>query len=118
MNNRAFVTVASMVAATLTLTAAAAAQVKTSAGLVKGTTADEGRIRIFKGIPFAAAPAGELRWKEPRPAAPWDGVREATEFGRQCMQGPVFSDITFPHPPSEDCLNLNIWTPAKEPDDR
>ena len=107
-----------VMAATLALAAGAAAQVKTSAGLVRGEAADDGRVRIFKGIPFAAAPAGELRWKEPRPAAPWEGVRDATEFGRQCMQGPVFGDITFPHPPSEDCLNLNIWTPAKGPDDR
>ena len=56
----------------------AAAQVKTATGLVKGTTSSDGRIRIFKGIPFAAAPVGELRWQAPRPAAPWEGTRDAT----------------------------------------
>jgi para-nitrobenzyl esterase len=95
-------------------TGAAAAQVKTSAGVVKGTTSADGRLRIFKGIPYAAAPAGELRWKEPRPAAAWEGVRDATEPGAQCVQGQIFSDITFPRPASEDCLNLNIWTPAAD----
>ena len=90
----------------------AAAQVKTTGGLVKGTTSDDGKLRVFKGIPYAAPPAGEARWQEPRPAAPWDGVRDATEFGRQCMQGRIFDDITFPHPPSEDCLFLNVWAPA------
>ena len=54
---------------TISMSAAAAAQVKTTGGFVKGTTSADGRIRIFKGIPFAAPPVGELRWKEPRPAA-------------------------------------------------
>jgi para-nitrobenzyl esterase len=73
----------------------------------------DAQIRIFKGIPYAAAPIGDLRWKEPQPAPSWEGVRDATEFGRQCMQGPIFGDIVFPQPPSEDCLSLNVWTPAK-----
>jgi para-nitrobenzyl esterase len=105
-------------AVTLACAGTVAAQVKTTAGAVTGTAIDDGRIRVFKGIPFAAAPSGELRWKEPRPVAQWEGVRDATEFGRQCVQGPIFGDITFPQPHSEDCLNLNIWTPAKGPDDR
>ncbi|MGH8639009.1 MAG: carboxylesterase/lipase family protein [Burkholderiales bacterium] len=96
----------------------AIAQVKTATGAVKGTTTADGAIRIFKGIPYAAAPVGELRWKEPRPAAAWEGVRDASEPGAQCVQGPIFSDITFPRPASEDCLNLNIWTPAKAAGDR
>ena len=90
----------------------ASAQVKTAAGAVRGTTSADGRVRIFKGIPYAAPPVGDLRWKEPQPAVAWPGVRDATEFGRQCMQGPIFGDITFPHPPSEDCLTLNVWTPS------
>jgi para-nitrobenzyl esterase len=98
--------------------AAAQVDVKTTSGLVKGAAIDEGPIRIYKGIPYAAPPVGALRWKEPQPAASWEGVRDATQFGRQCMQGPVFGDITFPQPPSEDCLNLNIWTPAAGADDR
>ena len=96
----------------------AAAQVKTSGGLVKGTTSTDGRIRIFKGIPFAVPPVGELRWKDPRPASPWQGVRDAAEFGAHCVQGQIFGDISFPRPASEDCLNLNIWTPATATTDR
>ena len=86
------------------------AQVKTAAGSVMGAATADGRIRIFKGIPYAAPPVGDLRWKEPRPAAAWNGVRDATEAGAQCVQGPIFADITFPRAASEDCLSLNIWT--------
>ncbi|HXW03670.1 MAG TPA: carboxylesterase family protein [Vicinamibacterales bacterium] len=96
----------------------ASAQVKTTGGMVKGSATPDGRVRIFKGIPFAAPPVGAARWTEPRPALPWTDVRDATEFGRQCMQGPIFGDITFPHPPSEDCLTLNIWTPARDAGER
>jgi para-nitrobenzyl esterase len=96
----------------------ATAQVKTAGGLVRGSASGDGKLRIFKGIPYAAPPVGQARWQEPRPAAPWEGTREATEFGRQCMQGPIFGDITFPHPPSEDCLFLNVWTPAAAADSR
>ena len=96
----------------IAMSGAAAAQVKTAGGLLKGTTSADGRIRIFKGIPYAAPPIGEFRWKDPRPAAAWEGARDATEFGPQCVQGPIFGDISFPRPASEDCLNLNVWTPA------
>ena len=94
----------------------AAAQVKTTAGLVQGTAAADGRIRIFMGIPFAAPPVGEFRWQAPRPPAAWEGVRDATASSR-CVQGQIFSDIVFTDK-SEDCLNLNIWTPASRPGDR
>ena len=97
---------------------ATAQPVGTAAGTVKGTTTADGKIRIFKGIPYAAAPVGENRWREPKPAPAWQGVRDALEFGAQCMQGQVFDDITFPRPASEDCLNLNIWTPAATANDR
>jgi para-nitrobenzyl esterase len=96
----------------------AGAQVKTTGGMVRGGTSSDGRVRIFKGIPFAAAPVGDLRWKEPRPAASWEGVRDATEFASQCVQGSVFADISFPRAASEDCLNLNIWTAATGAGDR
>ena len=92
----------------------ASAQVKTTAGLVEGVTADEGRIRVFKGLPFAAPPIGALRWKAPTPVAAWTGVRKADSFGAQCMQPAVFDDIVFDRPASEDCLSLNLWTPAKD----
>ena len=70
-------------------------------------------VSIFRGIPFAAAPAGELRWAEPKPVEHWKGIRKATEFGPRCMQRPLYSDMMFRSPGvSEDCLYLNVWTPA------
>jgi len=101
----------------LALPLSAAAQVKTTAGLVQGTISEDGQVRIYKGIPFAAAPLGELRWQAPRPAPSWEGVRNATAFGSRCVQGQIFSDIVFTDK-GEDCLNLNIWTPAKAAGDR
>jgi para-nitrobenzyl esterase len=69
---------------------------------------------IFRGIPFAAPPVGDLRWRDPQPVVPWSGMRDATQFGPRCMQQPLFSDMMFRSPaPSEDCLYLNVWTPAK-----
>ena len=73
----------------------AAAQVKTSGGIVQGTTTADGQIRVFKGIPFAAPPVGDRRWQAPRPAAPWQGVKDATAFGPRCLQGQIFADIVF-----------------------
>jgi para-nitrobenzyl esterase len=96
----------------------AVAQVKTAGGLVKGSTSVDGRVRVFRGIPYAAPPVGALRWQEPRPAAPWKGTRDATENGAQCVQAQIFGDISFPRPASEDCLYLNVWTPARAAGDR
>jgi para-nitrobenzyl esterase len=74
-------------------------------------------VRVFRGIPFAAPPVGDLRWKAPQPAAKWEGVRKGDEFGPRCMQAPIYSDMIFrdkkDNPVSEDCLYLNVWTPAK-----
>ena len=81
------------------------------------TPGDDGAVRVYKGIPFGAPPTGDLRWQAPRPAAAWPGVREATEFGPRCMQGQIFADIVFTNK-SEDCLNLNLWTPAQKADER
>src|SRR6185369_12678834 len=71
-------------------------------------------IVTFKGIPFAAPPVGELRWKAPQPLKPWAGVKDASTFGPSCMQDAMFARL-FGAPPevSEDCLYLNVWTPAK-----
>jgi para-nitrobenzyl esterase len=96
---------------------AAAAQVKTAGGLVRGTASSDDRFRIFKGIPYAAPPVGDFRWQPPRPAAPWEGTRDATQFGPRCLQGRIFADIVFTDL-SEDCLTLNIWTPARAASDR
>jgi para-nitrobenzyl esterase len=98
-------------------TSTAAAPVKTAGGRVEGTTTAGGAIRVFKGIPFAAPPIGERRWQAPQPPAPWSGVRQAAEFGPRCRQGQIFADIVFTDL-SEDCLTLNIWTPATSERDR
>jgi len=91
---------------------ASSPQVKTDTGTVEGKA--NGPVRSFLGIPYAAPPIGELRWKPPAPAARWSGVRVATEFGSRCMQGRVYSDMVFRDPGiNEDCLYLNVWTPAK-----
>jgi para-nitrobenzyl esterase len=97
--------------------AAAVLEVRTAAGVVRGTATTDGQIRIFKGIPYAAPPVGELRWQAPRPAAAWEGVREATSFGPACLQGQIFGDIHFAEQ-GEDCLSLNLWTPARAEGER
>src|SRR5262245_41597900 len=96
----------------LAVVAPASAQVKTDAGMVEGTASVDGKVRTFLGIPYAAPPVGALRWKAPQPVAPWTGVRKATAFGARCMQGRIFDDMIFRDEMSEDCLNLNVWTPA------
>lgn len=90
-------------------------QVKTDHGKIQGTMAGDGQVRAFLGIPYAAPPVGQLRWQPPQPAAKWKGVRQATSFGSRCMQPAIYSDMIFHDPgPSEDCLTLNVWTPAKD----
>ena len=88
--------------------------VRVESGELQGV-ADDGVVS-FKGIPFAAPPVGDLRWRPPQPAARWTGVRQAAEFGADCMQGrfgpPPAAGAPAPKPPSEDCLTLNIWRPA------
>lgn len=87
-------------------------QVKTAEGILEGK--DLSGIKVFKGVPFAAPPVGNLRWKAPQPVTHWDGVREAKEYGPNPMQEPLFGDMNFgTKVNSEDCLYLNIWTPAK-----
>jgi para-nitrobenzyl esterase len=73
-------------------------------------------VRTFLGIPYAAPPVGELRWKPPVAPAKWSGVRSATEFGARCMQGAIYDDMVFRDAGnSEDCLTLNVWTAAQSP---
>jgi para-nitrobenzyl esterase len=87
--------------------------VKTANGMLEGT--DESGIKTFKGVPFAAPPVGNLRWREPQPMQNWTGVRKATKFGPRAMQLPIFGDMNFRSDGvSEDCLYLNVWTPAKK----
>jgi para-nitrobenzyl esterase len=88
-------------------------RVKVESGVLEGTANSDGSVRIFKGVPFAASPVGDLRWKAPQPAVAWEGVRRADKFGSACLQTDVFGDIYFRDAqPSEDCLNLNIWIPT------
>ena len=95
-------------------------QIKTDAGAVAGTTGASPEIRVFKGIPFAAPPTGNNRWRAPQPAAHWSGMRPASEYGPRCTQGgPAAAANAAPPPPtSEDCLYLNVWTTAESANDR
>jgi len=97
----------------LATTATAGDQVRTDAGIVEGSRAPGSSVRVFRGIPYAAPPVGERRWQPPQPAIPWEGVRSAAEFGARCMQNRIFDDMVFRDDASEDCLSLNVWTPAE-----
>src|SRR3954468_7903699 len=82
-------------------------------GALEGTR-EASNILSFKGIPFAQPPVGDLRWKEPQPAKNWEGTLKADHFGHNPMQKPIFGDMSFRSSGmSEDCLYLNVWTPAK-----
>ena len=99
-----------------------AAPVRTQQGQIQGAAGKVAGVTVFKNIPFAAPPVGELRWAQPQPPQAWQGVRDGTKYGDVCMQNPAPTRF----PPngatdtenftgmSEDCLNLNIWTPAKQ----
>ncbi len=88
--------------------------VKTRTGKVRGKLSSDGQVRVFLGIPFAAPPVGPSRWQPPQPAEKWPGVRDATNFGNRCVQTNPSEDMVFRDPgQSEDCLNLNVWTPAE-----
>jgi para-nitrobenzyl esterase len=83
---------------------------KVEQGQLRGKA--EGALSVYRGVPFAAAPTGNLRWRAPQSAMPWTGIRTATEFAPQCMQGAGGAGM------SEDCLFLNVWTPAKSARER
>jgi para-nitrobenzyl esterase len=99
--------------------------VQTASGLISGVKNEAGDIRSFKGIPYATAPIGDLRWKAPQPAKPWQGVLVADKFGASPIQGkPVPFGVYTPEflipetPIDEDCLYLNVWTNAKTKQDK
>ncbi|HXX20432.1 MAG TPA: carboxylesterase family protein [Candidatus Acidoferrum sp.] len=102
--------------------AAIADPVRVEQGQLSGAPGRSPDVRVYKGVPFAAPPVGDMRWKPPQPAAPWQGVRQAAQFGNSCAQTPMPANSVYggiaPPPASEDCLYLNIWTPAKSADDR
>ena len=101
---------AALIATTLfaisTASAAIDDPVRLDTGMISGATTGSPDVRVFKGIPYAAPPVGDLRWRAPKPAAHWEGTRTADEFGPVCMQGGG-------QKMSEDCLYLNVWTGSK-----
>jgi para-nitrobenzyl esterase len=93
--------------------AAASLKVATEQGKISGKLADQGTMRAFLGIPYAAPPVGQLRFQPPATPASWTGVRDVTKFGSRCEQWPIWKDYIFQDAgPSEDCLYLNVYTPA------
>jgi len=117
MQNR-FRTACSLAAAALFLGFSMSAhsdplQVKTVQGKIHGKTINDGKVRAWLGLPYAAPPVGDLRWKAPEPPAKWKGTRDATKFGAHCAQERVFDDMVFQDSgPSEDCLYLNVYAPT------
>jgi para-nitrobenzyl esterase len=109
--------------------AAAGRQVRVEGGLITGVTDPSSGVTGYKGIPFAAPPVADLRWRSPAPVRKWDGVRKAEKYAAPCVQNvidvlPGASKIEFdevirlPGPPNEDCLYLNVWTAATSPNER
>ncbi len=95
--------------------------IRVEGGVLSGTTGESPEIRVYKGIPFAAPPVGDLRWRPPQAPAKWDGVRAAAKFSDTCMQVPYPEGSPFrgaPEAVSEDCLYLNVWTGAKAASER
>lgn len=88
--------------------------VRLDSGLVSGFAGSSPEMRIYKGIPFAAPPVGNLRWRAPQPVPHWEGVRKADQFGPICMQG----NAAPSRGASEDCLYLNVWTAARSAGER
>lgn len=102
----------------LGLASAAQAQgpeiVRVESGQLQGVVADG--VIAFKGVPFAAPPVGDLRWRAPQPPPAWTGVRSAAQYGNDCAQKPFPSDAApLGTAPAEDCLVLNVWRPADAP---
>ena len=119
------ITAAVVAAYSVTTPAAISDPVTVATGKLSGVTLPSG-VRAFKGVPFAAPPVGDLRWKDPQPAAKWDGVRKAEQFSNVCVQPsqpnrvPNNVTVDLPDSPktSEDCLYLNLWTSAGRARDR
>jgi para-nitrobenzyl esterase len=111
--------VLSLVTAIFPLGAALGQQVKVTGGLVSGVPGTDPSIRTYKGIPFAAPPVGSLRWREPQPIVAWPGVLKADKFSASCIQqivpefGPWTYEFMTHNDVSEDCLYLNVFTPAR-----
>ena len=111
-----------VMALTSSSVAAISDPIRVEQGLLAGTNGDSSDIRVYRGVPFAAPPIGDLRWKAPQPPVAWQGVRQATEFSNACWQTQYSSASAIYQAPlpklSEDCLYLNIWTLAKSAKDK
>lgn len=94
-------------------------QITISSGIVEGEFDIKTNIQSFKGIPFAQPPVGDLRWKAPQPVTSWNSVKQTKKFGPRAIQSNVFGDMGFRSDGmSEDCLYLNVWSPAKSADEK
>src|SRR5579871_1059534 len=95
--------------------------VRIEQGQISGIPGNDPAVRVYKGIPYATPPVGELRWKAPKSAASWQGVRKANQFSAVCYQNPYPANSVYYNPPeprSEDCLYLNVWTGAKSANEK
>src|SRR5689334_8850595 len=98
--------------------------VRVAGGMVSGVAGRDASITVFKGVPFAAPPLGNLRWRPPMPVISWEGVRKADHFSDSCMQNivderkPWTYEFMTHTAVSEDCLYLNVWTAAKSPSEK
>jgi len=99
--------------------------VRVEGGLVSGVTDERTGVTSFKGIPFAAPPTGDLRWRPPAPVKAWEGVRQASQYSAPCLQQPlpggsaeIDEILRLPGTPQEDCLTLNVWTAARSASER
>ena len=110
MNMKAILATALTTLATTLALAEQPEPIRVEHGLVQGIA--ENGLRVYRGIPFAAPPVGELRWRAPQPAAKWDGVRKTLQFAPDAYQGDGKGNV------SENCLYLNVWTPAKSASER
>lgn len=111
MKKRIVLLAVTAVLTAVTVTAQQPAPIQVNEGMLQGTI--ENGLTVYKGVPFAAPPVGPLRWRAPQPPAKWEGIKQAVQFAPAPMQGG-----NPPSGKSEDCLYLNVWTPAKSANDR
>lgn len=118
---RLILTVAIIAATNIVFAQVVKERVTTRSGNIKGTINNEKSVMIFRGVPYAQPPVGDLRWQPPQPVPPWKGTKDATKFCNSCMQnrlythlprGPWSEEFMVQDSVSEDCLYLNIWTPV------